>query len=195
MTPERKNRIVALGVFAVVAGMVGLSFAAVPLYSLFCRVTGYGGTTQASAAAPLEVLERQVTVRFNTDIASDLPWTFKPEIPKVTLHVGQDALVTFLAENAGEKTVTGTALYNVTPLKAGKYFNKTQCFCFGEQTLKPGERAHMPVVFYIDPAFDRDPNMADVTTITLSYSFFKADSQKLENALDAFYNTGGALAQ
>lgn len=183
-----KNLRVAAAVFAVVIGMVGMSFAAVPLYKLFCRVTGYDGTTQVAEAAPGIVLDRQVRVEFNTDISPDLPWEFRSEIRRTDLRLGQDLLVNFIARNEASTPLTGTAIYNVTPLKAGKYFNKIECFCFGLQTLNPGQEVNMPVLFYIDPAMDTDPDMADVKVITLSYTFYKSDSQVLENALEAFYN-------
>lgn len=189
---QRRNRKTAMTVFTVVAAMVALSFASVPLYRLFCQVTGYGGTTQVSQALPEKILDREVTVRFNTDVSPELPWDFKPELKQVRLRIGEEGVIAFLAHNQTAQPLTGTAIYNVTPLKAGKYFHKMQCFCFGEQLLEPGQSVSMPVVFYVDPAFDEDPNMEDVTSITLSYSFFQAESQALERALDAFYNADSA---
>lgn len=188
----RKNKRTGLIVLAVVAGMTALAFASVPLYSLFCRVTGFGGTTQVAETLPSQVLERTVTIKFNADKGRDMPWDFKPAMREITLPVGARGLAAFEAANPTDKPVTGTALYNVTPLKAGKYFHKIQCFCFDEQTLQPGEKVSMPVVFYIDPAFDEDPGMNEVHTITLSYTFFKTESKALEDALDGFYNEGGA---
>ena len=184
-----KNTKTLLIVFGVVFLMVGLAFASVPLYNLFCRVTGFGGTTQTSTSLPDTILERQITVKFNTDVNRKLPWDFESETPEVTLNVGQDALINFVAQNNGDKAVAGTAIYNVTPLKAGKYFHKTQCFCFDYQVLKPNEKMNFPVVFYVDPAMDDDPNMEDVTTITLSYSFFQADSSELDAAMETLYNS------
>lgn len=185
-----KNTKTLLAVFAVVIGMVGLAFASVPLYNLFCRVTGFGGTTQISASAPDadEILDRKITVHFNSDTNRNINWAFKPDKRKVTLNVGQQGLIAFNARNRDKKPVTGTAVYNVTPAKAGKYFHKTQCFCFDEQTLNPGQSVDMPVAFYIDPSIAKDRNMDDVGTITLSYSFFKAQSKELDTALEAFYN-------
>jgi len=179
-----KNTKTLLIVFGVVFLMVGLAFASVPLYNIFCRVTGYGGTTQISTALPGRVLNRKISVRFNTDVNSKLPWDFKSELSEVSVNIGQDTLVNFVAKNKGNKPIGGTAIYNVTPLKVGKYFHKTQCFCFDYQVLKPNERMNMPVVFYIDPTMDDDPNMEDVTTITLSYSFFKANSAELDKAIE-----------
>lgn len=184
----RKNARTGLTVMAVVVGMIALSFASVPLYSLFCKVTGYGGTTQVSETLPETVLERSVTVNFTADTARNMPWDFRPETRSVEVRLGQRGLVAFMARNRADTPVSGTAIYNVTPMKAGKYFNKIQCFCFDEQILSPGETVSMPVMFYIDPAMDSDPNMEDVQTITLSYTFFPASSKELEDALDDFYN-------
>ena len=189
-----KNRRLLLVVFLVVGGMVGLSFAAVPLYRMFCQVTGFGGTTQMAAAAPDEkdILERRVTVKFNTDTGRNLLWSFRADQREMDVKLGQKGLISFSARNNDRVSVDGVAVYNVTPLKAGKYFNKVSCFCFGEQTLKPGESAQYPVVFFIDPAMDSDPNMDDVRTITLSYTFFGAESDDLQDAMENFTPAGGA---
>lgn len=183
-----KNALTLIIVLVVVAGMGALSFAAVPLYSLFCRVTGFGGTTQISTAAPDKVLERTITVKFNADTSPDLPWLFRPDVREIKVRIGQETLVAFHARNRSALPVAGTALYNVTPVKAGKYFHKTQCFCFDNQILAPGQDMRMPVVFYIDPAMDEDRSMEDVSAITLSYTFFPADSKALDAALEDFYN-------
>ena len=185
-----KNTKTLIAVLSIVAAMIGLAFASVPLYDVFCRVTGFGGTTQISTSAPAqdEILDREITVYFNTDINKNLNWTFKAEQGKVTLPIGAQKLINFVAENKDNKPVAGTAVYNVTPPKAGKYFHKTQCFCFDYQLLQPNQTMDMPVVFYIDPSIAEDENMNDVRTITLSYSFFKADSKALEDAMEAFYN-------
>lgn len=176
-------------VFGIVFVMIILSFASVPLYNLFCRVTGFGGTTGISQSLPERVLDREVTVRFVTDVNARLPWTFRSEQDAVKVRIGQDALISFVAENKGDKPIAGTAIYNVTPLKVGKYFNKTQCFCFDNQILRPGETMTMPVVFYVDPAMADDPSLDDVKVITLSYTFFKSDSSELDAAMDIFYNS------
>ncbi len=186
-----KNRKTGLIVLLAVSVMVGLSFASVPLYNLFCRVTGFGGTTQKAITAPSAdkiVADRTLRIRFNTDISPRLPWSFKPELPEVSLHPGQEALISYTARNNGTAPVTGTAIYNVTPVRAGKYFFKTQCFCFDRQTLSAGEDMHMPVSFFVDPDIMTDPDMDDITTITLSYTFFVSDSQELEKAKEDFYN-------
>lgn len=186
---RRKNAKTARRVFLIVAAMVGLSFASVPLYNLFCRVTGFGGTTQVSAALPDQILDRSVTIRFDANTARNLPWEFRPEVLETSVKLGAKGLTNFIAMNESKNPVTGTALYNVTPLKAGKYFHKIQCFCFNEQVLQPGERVNMPVMFYVDPKMQDDPLMDDVTTITLSYSFFKIDTPELDQAWEAFYNS------
>jgi len=187
-----KNRKVMTATLSVVAAMVILSFASVPLYRLTCKVTGWGGTTQTSSAAEKHaVLDREITVRFNADTAPDLPWHFKPEQGPVKVKIGADKLVSFSAENVAGGTVAGTAVYNVTPLEAGRYFFKTQCFCFSQQVLKSHEKVHMPVVFYIDPKIAKDPDLGDLKTITLSYTFYRAESTALEQATEKFYNSHG----
>ncbi|MGQ3045813.1 MAG: cytochrome c oxidase assembly protein [Niveispirillum sp.] len=185
MTPEpnnqaelgRRNTRMALKLGVVVAGMVGLSFASVPLYDLFCRVTGFGGTTMVAQKAPDKALERVVTVRFNADVNNSINWEFKPDTHAVDVRVGEAMTIAYRAKNLEDRAVIGTATYNVTPEKAGQYFNKIQCFCFTEQKLEPGQSIDMPVNFYVDPAMADDPEMADVKTITLSYTFFRAADQ------------------
>jgi cytochrome c oxidase assembly protein subunit 11 len=184
----RKNLRTGLIVLAVVAIMTGMAFAAVPLYSLFCRVTGFGGTPQTADTLPETVLDRRVTVQFNADTDPHMPWDFHPEQREVEIQLGARGLTAFEAHNKAAEPVTGTAIYNVTPLKAGKYFHKIQCFCFDEQVLAPGERISMPVLFYVDPAMADDPSMDDVHTITLSYTFYRSQSKALEEGLEAFYN-------
>jgi cytochrome c oxidase assembly protein subunit 11 len=171
---RRRNAAVALVLGGLVFGMVGIAFAAVPLYRLFCQVTGYGGTTQVSEAAPDVAGERVIKVRFNADVHRDLPWRFWPEQREVTLRVGEPGLVFYGAENLSARAIVGTATFNVTPLKAGQYFNKVQCFCFDEQELAPGETARLGVSFYVDPAIAQDRNLDEVTAITLSYTFFRS---------------------
>jgi cytochrome c oxidase assembly protein subunit 11 len=171
---SRRNRRVGLICAAVVASMVGLSFASAPLYRLFCQVTGFGGATVRADKAPGETLDRTVTVRFNADIDPGLPWTFKPAQREMKLRLGEQALAFYTARNDAKEAITGTASFNVTPDKAGGFFDKLQCFCFTEQTLAPGQTADMAVSFFVDPAMARDRNLDDVTTITLSYTFFRA---------------------
>lgn len=184
----RKNARLGLRVLAVVVGMVGLSFASVPLYSLFCKVTGFGGTPIITADLPDTVLEREMRIQFNADTGRNMPWAFKPEQREITVKLGQKGLAAYHAKNPLKEAVTGTAVYNVTPLKAGKYFHKIACFCFDEQVLEAGQDVSMPVMFYVDPALDADPNMKDVQSITLSYTFYRAESKELDSALEAFYN-------
>jgi cytochrome c oxidase assembly protein subunit 11 len=178
--PKQANRRVAAAMGAIVVVMAGLAFAAVPLYRVFCQVTGYGGTTQRAEEIPDHVGKRVTTVRFNADVAGqDLPWQFTtPAESQVDVHVGEDRLVFFHAKNIGQAPSVGVATFNVTPFKAGPYFKKVACFCFSEQTLNPGETIDMGVSFFVDPAIDKDPNLRDVTTITLSYTFFRAKDEK-----------------
>ena len=190
-----RNRRTGILVLWAVIAMIGLSFASVPLYTLFCKVTGFGGTTMLADKAPDHILDRKVTVRFNTDINADLPWEFKAEKKYVNVNIGQQALITYKAKNWSGQTTGGTAVYNVTPPKAGKYFRKIECFCFQEQVLKAGENVDMPILFFIDPAFADDRDMEDVTTITLSYTFYPLDSAALERAMEAFYNQSGSAKQ
>lgn len=184
----RKNARTALIILGVVICMIGLSFASVPLYRLFCQVTGFAGTTQTAEAFPDEVLDRVVTIKFNADVDQNMPWKFNPEQREIKVRLGQKGITAFHATNKSDQPVTGTAVYNVTPLKVGKYFHKVQCFCFGEQTLAPGEDISMPVLFFVDPEMAKDQSMNDVQTITLSYTFYRAESEELDKAQQAFYN-------
>jgi cytochrome c oxidase assembly protein subunit 11 len=170
---RRRNGVTVLLLGAVVAGMVGLSFASVPLYRMFCAATGFGGTTQRAAAAPREVGDAVITVRFDAESAPELGWDFRPVTPAVEVHPGEQREVFFRAVNRSAEAITGTATYNVTPAKSGIYFDKLQCFCFTEQRLLPGESRDMGVVFFVDPDILRDPETRDVHTITLSYTMFK----------------------
>ncbi|WP_159587651.1 cytochrome c oxidase assembly protein [Chelativorans xinjiangense] len=174
---RRKRRTAAM-LAALVLGMVGLSFAAVPLYRLFCQVTGYGGTTQVATAAP-EQSERRITVRFDANVAANMAWAFSAPKP-VELALGETGLVAYTGRNPTNRPILGTATYNVTPAQAGVYFNKIQCFCFTEQLLMPGEEKEFPVSFFVDPAIEDDPDLASVTTITLSYTFFDKGAEALE---------------
>lgn len=180
-----RNGVVLGSLVGVVLGMTALSFAAVPLYSMFCKATGFGGTTQRVTEAAKGSLERTIEIRFNTDVNSSLPWDFKPNQRSVTLKIGQTGMATFHAHNASAEPIVGTAVYNVTPEKAGLYFDKIQCFCFTQQLLRPQETADLPVAFYIDPAIVKDRNLDDVSVITLSYTFYKAHSQELDKAIGA----------
>ena len=162
----------------ILAAMVGLVAASVPLYRLFCQVTGYGGTTQISEATDGTILSREMTVRFNSDVNSKLPWGFKPVQRSVTVKIGEEALIFYRAVNNSNETITGTATFNVTPFKAAQYFNKIECFCFTEQTLAPGEAVDMPVTFFVDPELADDKRLQEVKEITLSYTFFRAEEDE-----------------
>ena len=158
-----------------VLGMFAFSFAAFPLYSIFCKATGYGGTPKTGGVASQATGSRMVTVRFNADTATDLPWNFAPLQKEIKVLTGENKLAFFSAENKSDQPITGVAGFNVTPDVAGQYFHKIQCFCFNKQTLKPGEKVKMPVSFYVDPAIEKDLDLKDVNSITLSYTFFKAE--------------------
>ncbi len=187
---QNKNKRTGLIVLCVVVGMVGMAFAAVPLYEKFCQITGFGGRAMLAEPSTMVIKDREVSVRFNADVDGNLDWNFKPDQRSVKVAAGQQALISYTAQNDSSTPLAGTAVFNVTPVKAGVYFKKTQCFCFDYQMIAPGKSAHFPVTFYIDPAFASDPNMEDVSVITLSYTFFKADSAELEQAMEAFYNSG-----
>jgi len=188
-----RNRRLALISFIGAAGMVGASYAAVPLYEIFCQVTGYGGTTQTAEVAPDKILDRKMTIRFNADVDRKLPWKFAAVQDRVEVRVGENALAFYRARNTSDRAVVGTATFNVTPLKAGQYFNKIECFCFTEQRLEAGSEVDMPVSFFVDPAIADDPNLNDVTEITLSYTFFQteADPDRTARAADASIKTDG----
>jgi len=162
-----------------IMGMGVLSYASVPLYKLFCQVTGYGGTTQQVTSPSSQILERKIKIRFDANTKPTLDWNFQPVQTSIDISVGQNALAFYQAENTGKDPVVGTATFNVTPEKAGVYFNKIDCFCFVEQLLAPQEAVEMPVSFFIDPDIVNDPNLDDVTTITLSYTFFPSEDQSL----------------
>ncbi len=168
----RSNLRVALTCAFAAGAMVGLAYAAVPLYDTFCRVTGFGGTTQVAVSHDGTVLERTMTVRFDANTARGLPWRFKPVQTSQMGRIGENMLALYEVTNHSDKPVTGTATYNVTPQKAGLYFAKVDCFCFEEQTLQPGQTMRMAVSYFVDPAIAEDPSQDDVKTITLSYTFF-----------------------
>ena len=171
-TRRRRDAVVAALCGAVVAGMVGMSYAAVPLYNWFCRTTGFGGTTQVATVAPGTVLDRKITVRFDANIAPGLPWRFVPERSSVDVRIGEVVTVYYMVTNEAARTTYGQAGYNVAPLTVGAYFQKINCFCFTEQAMKPGEKREMAVVFYVDPALANDAEQDDLNTITLSYTFY-----------------------
>ena len=179
----KSNRRLAIALSGLVAGMVGLSYASVPLYELFCQVTGYGGTPQVATTAPGAVSDKKIVIRFDANTNPKLPWKFKATQTEMTVKLGEQTLAFYEAQNLGGVAVTGTAVFNVTPLKAGPYFSKIECFCFTEQTLTAGQRVDMPVQFFVDPEIFTNPDTKDVNTVTLSYTFYPAEPE--EKSVDA----------
>jgi cytochrome c oxidase assembly protein subunit 11 len=165
----------AMPLVGVVLGMAGLAWASVPLYDMFCRVTGFGGTTQVSAEVSDRILDRTVTVRFTASTVRGMPWEFKPVTKPVNIHIGETALAFYEAYNPTDRVIAGSASYNVSPFSVGGYFTKIDCFCFTEQVLQPGERVTMPVTFYVDPEIVDDAETDKVHTITLSYTFYESE--------------------
>ena len=180
-TLEQKNRRVAIVAVLAALAMLGLGFAAVPLYDLFCRVTGFAGTTQVATEAEADSAAAfaksagapTISIRFDANTASDMPWEFRPRQVTDTVQIGQRDMAIFEAKNLSSVPITGTASFNVEPEQAGAYFNKIQCFCFTEQTLRPGQEVTMPVLYFVDPKALDDPNMEGVEQITLSYTFHR----------------------
>jgi cytochrome c oxidase assembly protein subunit 11 len=170
--PKRRHSILALSLVGLVAAMVGLSFASVPLYRAFCQVTGYGGIPQRAEKAPGEVLDRTVTIRFDGNVDRSLPWTFAPKQQTMDVKIGETALAFFKATNNSSVPVSGRAIFNVSPELAGRYFTKIECFCFKQQTLAAGQTVDMPVTFFVDPKFVDDEDTKDISEITLSYTFY-----------------------
>ncbi len=181
-TLDDRNRRTMLLAFGAALAMLGLGYAAVPLYDLFCRATGFGGTTQVASEAEASAAERMAasaggrsfSIRFDANTARDMPWDFRPTQVTDTVSIGQRDMATYIARNNSDEPITGTATFNVEPEQAGRYFNKIQCFCFTEQTLQPGQEIRMPVLYFVDPAVLDDENMQDVEQITLSYTFHRA---------------------
>jgi cytochrome c oxidase assembly protein subunit 11 len=169
---RRRDVIVAVSCGLFVAGMVGAAYAAVPLYNWFCRATGFNGTTQIATAAPSGALGRTVTVRFDANVGPGLPWRFEPEQNSIEVRLGEVVTVNYRVINQAARPITASAAYNVTPLNVGAFFQKINCFCFTEQSLKAGETRDLAVVFYVDPSMAKDPDGVDVNTITLSYTFY-----------------------
>lgn len=179
---QRRNRRLVLACLGMVGLMLGASYAAVPLYDLFCRVTGYGGTTQQAEAASDHLGKRMVTVQFDANVARDMPWDFRPAQRELKVRTGETAIAFYRATNNTDRTVVGTATFNVTPLKVGYYFNKIDCFCFTEQVLEPGQTVDMPVQFFVDPEMEADSNADEVKLITLSYTFFEKPAEQAETS-------------
>jgi cytochrome c oxidase assembly protein subunit 11 len=177
----RLNLAVAGTCAAVIVGMIGLSYAAVPLYRMFCQATGYGGTTQRSTQGASKVLDQTLKVRFDAN-TSNIPWSFKPEQWEVEVKIGETKQIQYVAQNLSTHVVRGRASFNVTPEFAGAYFYKIQCFCFNDTTLKPGEKLEMPVVFYVDPAIVEAEEAKGLKAITLSYTMFQVPAEKVSAA-------------
>jgi len=178
-TKLRRDMLIAAGCGALVASMVGASFAAIPFYNWFCRTTGFAGTTQVSHTAPEHQLGRELIVRFDSNVAPGLPWKFEPEQNSIRLHIGEVVTVHYKVINEAARSITAQASYNVTPPTVGAYFDKINCFCFTQQTMKPGETREMTVVFYVDPAIVKDRDQDALNTITLSYTFYRLpDSER-----------------
>ena len=177
---DRRNRRTLVAMAGVGLAMLGLGFASVPLYRIFCEQTGFGGTTQRAAAdVKLQpALGHTMSIRFDSNVQPGMPWKFYPEHPTDTVTVGARDMAIFIAKNLSDKPVTGTASFNVTPTQAGAYFTKIQCFCFTQQTLKPGEQVRMPVIYYVDPKILNDPDNRDTQEITLSYTFYPVEQDK-----------------
>jgi cytochrome c oxidase assembly protein subunit 11 len=181
---DKKIKFTAFLVVSIIIGMISLSYAAVPLYDLFCRTTGFGGTPVAKKDIinNKSINSIDIKMQFNSDVAGGLEWKFLPVERQKIVKTGNNTLVFYKAKNLSNNKITGVATFNVTPLKIGKYFSKIDCFCFEEQTLESGEEVEMPVSFYIDPEIANDPNTKEVKTITLSYTFFNTDENKENNA-------------
>ena len=169
---NRRDMIVAASCGVFVAAMVGLAYASVPFYDWFCRATGFGGKPQIATSAPQGTLGRSITVRFDANVLSGLPWRFEPEQNSIEARIGDVVTINYRVINLAARETAGQAAYNVAPSTTGAYFQKINCFCFTEQRLGPGEKREMPVVFYIDPALAKDSELDDLNTITLSYSFY-----------------------
>lgn len=187
-TLRRRNRRTGMAVGAFVCGMVGLAFASVPLYNLFCRATGYNGTVQVGGPAAPGAGAQVLTVRFNANTHPALPWQFAPGQGPMRIHVGEEGAAFYQARNTAAVPVTGMATYNVTPEVVGKYFHKTACFCFEEQTLEPGQQVDMPIAFWVDPKIAADPNTRDIRTVTVNYTFFRSLDDAARNG--ALANAG-----
>lgn len=196
-TTRERNTTLALYAASVVVAAVGASYAAVPLYKLFCQATGYGGTTQQATEEKFKAMRpvegaRPITVQFNADTGDTMEWSFTPAQRVIRVVPGETALAFYTARNPTNKPITGVSTYNVTPMRAGVHFNKIQCFCFEEQRLRANEEVDMPVLFYIDPEFLDDPSMANINTITLSYTFFKTGEEAEAGAGAGAAQAGGA---
>jgi cytochrome c oxidase assembly protein subunit 11 len=178
-----RNARTAWTLVLVVGGMLGLAYAAVPLYEMFCKVTGFGGTPMVAQSGDRPVIARTVSVRFDSNTDPNLPWRFEPLQREIKVQLGEEKLVHFRATNVSQRPIVGTAIFNVTPERSAIWFNKVQCFCFNEQLLQPGQSVDMPVVFFVDPEMAKDRRYDDIRTITLSYTFFEAKTERAKTLL------------
>ncbi|MCS6761522.1 MAG: cytochrome c oxidase assembly protein [Candidatus Devosia symbiotica] len=177
LTVAKRNKRTAIGGLLLAVAMAGVAYASVPLYQLFCQATGFGGTTQTATDNPKGLIARQMKVRFDSNVSNELSWKVQPARP-VTDQIGAVDTVNFVATNYSDKAVTGHAIFNVSPERAGVYFNKIECFCFIEQTLQPGETVEMPIVFFIDPDLDDNQELDTIKEITLSYTFYASNNER-----------------
>lgn len=183
MARKEANTRLVLSLVGVVVVMGALSFAAVPFYNWFCRVTGFGGVTNvADGSDAVEVLDKTIKIRFDGNVEKGMPWKFRPEVNEIEIRIGETGLAFYEATNLTDRPIAGTASYNVAPFSAGGYFTKIECFCFTEQVLQPGETVKMPVTFYVDPEIVDDIEAKHVTTITLSYTFYETELPDAEAA-------------
>ncbi len=187
---RRHRRVGAYAATGAVA-MLALAFASVPLYRMFCQVTGYGGTTQRATIAPDVILDRTITIRFDANVAPGLGWTFTPVENTKTVRIGESSMAYYRATNTSDRVLVGTAAFNVAPDQMGSYFNKLACFCFTEQRLEPGQTVDMPVSFFIDPAMVRDKDAAHINNIVLSYTFFPVENPKVTATTSGSTGKGG----
>ncbi|MBY6202519.1 cytochrome c oxidase assembly protein [Maritalea mobilis] len=190
MSGQASHRKTVFGLLGVIVVMASLAWAAVPLYDWFCRVTGYGGTTNVAETESDQILDQTIRVRFDASLARDMPWEFRPVEPHMDIRIGETGLAFYEAFNPTDRPVAGTASYNVAPFDAGSYFVKIACFCFEMQVLEPGERVQMPVTFYVDPEIVDDPEIRGTPAITLSYTFHVTDMPEDYAALDAATSGG-----
>ena len=189
---QKQNRLILSTLFFIFIVMLSLSYASVPLYDLFCKVTGFGGTTQVAEKSPeSNIFDNSINIRFDSNVSKDLDWSFSPEIKVLSLAIGKESKILYHAKNLGDIPVVGTATFNVTPAKAGKYFMKIDCFCFEEQLLMPGDSIKMPVTFFIDPDILLDENANEINEITLSYTFMRSMDQKKANQVKESYANKG----
>lgn len=180
---QRSNRIVALSCASFFVAMIGVAYAAVPLYQMFCQVTGYGGTTQRVEQMSDTILDQTVKVRFDANVSGGLPWDFKPVQREVTVRIGETTIINYEAKNISDRPTAGRATFNVSPDLTGSYFNKVQCFCFTDTTLAAGETMEMPVMFFVDPDIVKEKDLKGLKTITLSYTFFPLDKEPANAAI------------